>query len=66
MGGIGQSSDCLLYTSVTRGVLEQQCSDMLTQFFKELRVRVKEERKARKLLAAQEENKEHGGNVYDE
>lgn len=43
---------------VTRGVLEQQCSDMLTQFFKELRVRVKEERKARKLLAAQEENKE--------
>ena len=51
---------------VTRGVLEQQCSDMLTQFFKELRVRVKEERKARKLLVAQEENKEHGGNVYDE
>ena len=51
---------------VTRGVLEQQCSDMLTQFFKELRVRVKEERKARKLLAAQEENKEQGGNVYDE
>lgn len=43
---------------VTRGVLEQQCSDMLTQFFKELRVRVKEERKARKLLAAQEKNKE--------
>lgn len=51
---------------VTRGVLEQQCSDMLTQFFKELRIRVKEERKARRLLAAQEENKEHGGNVYDE
>ena len=51
---------------VTRGVLEQQCSDMLTQFFLFLRVRVKEERKARKLLAAQEENKEHGGNVYDE
>ena len=51
---------------VTRGVLEQQCSDMLTQFFKELRVRVKEERKARKLLAAQEETKEQGGNVYDE
>ena len=44
---------------VTRGVLEQQCSDMLTQFFKELRVRVKEERKARKLLAAQEETKEN-------
>lgn len=43
---------------VTRGVLEQQCSDMLTQFFKELRVRVKEERKARKLLAAQEKIKE--------
>ena len=43
---------------VTRGVLEQQCSYMLTQFFKELRVRVKEERMARKLLAAQEETKE--------
>ena len=43
---------------VTRGVLEQQCSDMLTQFFKELRVRVKEERKARQLLAAQEVTKE--------
>ena len=47
---------------VTRGVLEQQCSDMLTQFFKELRVRVKEERKARKLLAAQEETKNRTGN----
>ena len=33
---------------VTRGVMEQECSDMLTQFFKELRVRVREERKARK------------------
>ena len=43
---------------VTRGVLEQECSDMLTQFFNELRVRVMEERKARKLLAAQEETKE--------
>lgn len=40
---------------VTRGVLEQQCSDMLTQFFKELRVRVKEERKARRNTEKQGE-----------
>lgn len=30
---------------VTRGVLEEECSGMLTGFFKELRVRVKEEKK---------------------
>lgn len=35
---------------VTRGVMEQECSEMLTQFFKELRVRVKEERKMRKQM----------------
>lgn len=29
---------------VTRGVLEEECSGMLTGFFKELRVRVKEEK----------------------
>ena len=38
---------------VTRGILEQQCSDMLTQFFKELRVRVKEERRERKQKNSQ-------------
>ena len=38
---------------VTRGVMEQECSDMLTQFFKELRVRVREERKARKQKSAE-------------
>lgn len=30
---------------VTRGVLEEECSGMLTGFFKELRVRAKEEKK---------------------
>ena len=33
---------------VTRGVMEQECSEMLTQFFRELRVRVREERKLRR------------------
>ena len=33
---------------VIRGVMEQECSDMLKQFFKELRVRVREERRERK------------------
>ena len=37
---------------VIRGVMEQECSDMLKQFFKELRVRVREERKERKAEAA--------------
>ena len=35
---------------VIRGVMEQECSDMLKQFFKELRVRVKEERRERKAV----------------
>ena len=33
---------------VTRGVLEQECSQMLTNFFKELRVRVKREKEERR------------------
>lgn len=33
---------------VTRGVLEEECSQMLKDFFKELRVRVKKEREERK------------------
>lgn len=33
---------------IVRGVMEEECSAMLTQFFKELRVRVKEERRLRK------------------
>ncbi len=33
---------------VTRGILEAECSDILTKFFKELRVRVKLEKEARK------------------
>lgn len=32
---------------ITKGVLEQECSDMLTTFFKELRVRNKAEKEAR-------------------
>ena len=34
---------------ITKGVLEQECSDMLTTFFKELRVRNKVEKEARIL-----------------
>ena len=34
--------------SVTRGVLEQECSDMLKIFFSERRVRNKAEKEARK------------------
>ena len=37
---------------VTRGVLEEECSQMLKEFFKELRVRVKKEKEERR---AQEE-----------
>lgn len=33
---------------VTRGVLETECSEMLKQFFKELRVRVKKEKEDRR------------------
>ena len=40
---------------VTRGVLEEECSDLLKQFFRELRVRVKEE-KAQKRLQEQEKS----------
>lgn len=34
---------------VERGVLEEECSEMLKSFFKKLRVRLKEEKKAKKL-----------------
>jgi tRNA(adenine34) deaminase len=34
---------------VTRGVLEQECSELLKSFFKELRVRVKEEKRAKSV-----------------
>lgn len=33
---------------VTRGVLEQECSEMLTRFFQELRLRLREERSMRR------------------
>ena len=33
---------------VTRGVLEQECSEMLTRFFQELRLRLREERGMRR------------------
>lgn len=39
--------------AVTRGVLEEECSEMLKTFFTELRVRNKAEREARKLAEAQ-------------
>lgn len=38
--------------SVTRGVLEKECSDMLKHFFSELRVRNKAEKEARKAQEA--------------
>lgn len=38
--------------SVTRGVLEQECSDMLKLFFSELRVRNRAEKEAKKAAAA--------------
>lgn len=34
---------------VTRGVMEEECSEMLTSFFKELRVRNKEEKAAKTI-----------------
>ncbi len=40
---------------VVRGVMEQECSDMLTKFFKELRVRVREERRLKKQMESQAE-----------
>ena len=42
--------------NVTRGVMEEECSQILQDFFKELRVRNKEEKAARK--AQQEQEKE--------
>ena len=36
---------------VTRGVLEEECSHMLTSFFKELRIRNKKEKEAQKASA---------------
>lgn len=36
---------------VIRGVLKEQCADMLAAFFKELRIRNREEKKLRKLAA---------------
>lgn len=43
--------------SVTRGILEQECSDMLKLFFAELRMRNKREKEQR--LEAQELEKQH-------
>lgn len=42
--------------AVTRGVLEEECSEMLKTFFTELRVRNKAEREARKLAEAQRQS----------
>lgn len=39
---------------VIRGVMEKECGDMLKQFFKELRVRVKAERKERREASLRE------------
>lgn len=42
--------------TVTRGVLEQECSDMLKLFFSELRVRNKAEKEARRAPEADSKN----------
>ena len=44
--------------AVTRGVLEEECSEMLKTFFTELRVRNKAEREARKLAESLSDNTE--------
>ena len=40
--------------NVTRGVMEEECSRILQDFFKELRIRNKEEKAARKALLEKE------------
>ena len=47
---------------LTRGVLQEECSDMLSSFFRELRERLKEEKKARKLAQAQTQSQDEGEN----
>ena len=42
--------------NVTRGVMEEECSQILQDFFKELRVRNKEEKAARKAQQEQEKD----------
>lgn len=42
--------------AVTRGILEEECSEMLKTFFTELRVRNKAEREAKKLAESQNLN----------
>lgn len=41
--------------ALTKGVLKQECSDMLTTFFKELRIRNKAEKQAKKLESAEKD-----------
>lgn len=43
---------------VIRGVLEEECSQMLTRFFKELRVRNKMEKEERKQIAESQDEQE--------
>ena len=42
--------------NVTRGVMEEECSQILQDFFKELRIRNKEEKAARKAREGKEAN----------
>ena len=44
--------------NVTRGIMEEECSQILQDFFKELRIRNKEEKAARKALLEKEAEKE--------
>ena len=43
-------------TEVVGGVLEEECSALLTDFFSAMRQKAKEEKERRKALAALEEN----------
>lgn len=46
-------------TEITKGILEEECSKMLKQFFKELRVKVKEEKLAKNLLLDKRDSGEY-------
>ena len=49
--------------NVTRGVLEEECSQILQDFFKELRIRNKEEKAAKKAKQENVEKSIEDGNV---
>lgn len=48
---------------ITYGVLEEECSELLKNFFKELRKRVKLEKKQRKEKTEKEQDKQDESNL---